>query len=177
MPYPIYTDSEIEEIAVAAFGRAFSFPDESSKQGACDRVREEVKRTLQNRKAAEEAHTGAKRQRVLAASLKYPHVIFPPYYKVGLNGYWPEGVRVHERRSGQNQTLCGISFDPGKFKSEPEVHPRKGPNTPYLKACRTCRAAGGLTTREEQILYVERLSKLDRRLAQQERVTVALANR
>ena len=153
----IYSDEKIVDLAVTVLKTALSWQDEEQMNLAAEAYRQQLLNQIRKNDQAFVAKARQTHQNMVAASLIYPHVAFNPFYKGGK--YWPDSVRIHERKPGQHQTLCGIFFEPSSSNTVSDLIEADGEFSPDFIKCGVCEAYGGIQIKQEKILWVSRIKR------------------
>lgn len=159
----ILRGEDLEEVAALAFVETFK--SEVIDPAKLSEFRGHITRIAYERDHKDKAKRSALQQEIERVSLQYEHVAFWAYYKD--SKYWPI-TKVHQRKAGQNKTLCGRLFKPNATSSDrkshiddiPMTHPTAGAS--FFKKCRVCKSLGGLTNKGEFVLWVNEPRKYER---------------
>jgi hypothetical protein len=152
----IYELTEWEEIAASDFSSVTQYSSAVESLNALARFKAEFKRLAKETNTRRWKDHEKDRRTLLNNSLKYRHVAFFPYH--GLTRHWPDRVSVHQRKPGQNKTLCSKLFEPNDERY------RDAPSEPYAvetsahkfwTECRVCEMLG-MEPRGEHILWVNK---------------------
>jgi hypothetical protein len=153
----LFTLKDWENIAASAYSTVATFQSPAEWAKALAEFREQFRRIANEKNAEHDAAMDARQMaseaKLLAETLRYSYVVFDPYYKISNSSQcWPSGMRVHRRRPGKNQTMCGVAFKPG---GEEEERTLSTPPHHFLK-CRVCKSLGGLQEKGDTVLLVNR---------------------
>jgi hypothetical protein len=170
----LFGAKEWENVAATAFSafvKTTGVAEWARALGAYRKEFRRVAREVSDQKRAEmETRQRERDIAVTADALQYEHVVFDPSLRMSPGAkFWPDNMKVHQRRAGKLETMCGRLIKP--VESKKRVQTLSSNPRGWLRKCRVCKALGGLQVRHRRVALVSQQETEKARAARVRRLT------